>query len=82
MIRSVRGCKRWKEIEAAHGMRERLQGMELQSLLIGTYRGSGNVGTGVREGGRKKRDLKDTGKGCEDVVASHCCASFHTGASW
>lgn len=50
VIRSVKGCKKRKEIEAARGIRERLQGMELQSLCICF----GHVGTGVQEGGRNK----------------------------
>lgn len=50
VIRSVKGCKRRKEIEAAHGIRERLQGMALQSLCICF----GHVGTRVQEGGSNK----------------------------
>lgn len=48
VIRSVKGCKRRKEIEAARGIRERLQGMESLCICFG------HVGTRVQEGGRNK----------------------------
>lgn len=70
VIRSVKGCKRRKEIKAAHGIRERLQGMELQSLCICF----GHVAQEFRKA-EETKELERMGKGHESVVASQCCLS-------